>query len=87
MKNITISVDEETYRRARANAAEAGTSVSALVREFLVAFVQEHSQEDVFDQMRRLQDQTLRSIQSRGAGLRGADNVDRDTLHGRDGLR
>lgn len=35
MKNITLKVDDETYRRARVRAAQAGTSVSAMVREFL----------------------------------------------------
>ncbi len=35
MKNITVSIDDETYRQARIKAAEQGTSVSALVREFL----------------------------------------------------
>ncbi len=33
MKNITLSIDDETYRLSRIKAAEAGTSVSALVRE------------------------------------------------------
>jgi hypothetical protein len=32
MKNIAVSVDDETYRRARVKAAEMDTSVSALVR-------------------------------------------------------
>lgn len=35
MKNITISVDDETYRQARIRAAEEGVSVSAMVRRFL----------------------------------------------------
>lgn len=35
MKNITLKIDDETYRKARVHAAERGTSVSALVREFL----------------------------------------------------
>ena len=35
MKNITVSVDEETHRMTRIRAAELDTSVSALVREFL----------------------------------------------------
>jgi antitoxin component of RelBE/YafQ-DinJ toxin-antitoxin module len=35
MKNITVSVDDETYLRARKKAAEQGTSISALVRAFL----------------------------------------------------
>ena len=36
MKNITVSVDDETYRRSCAVATSRGTSVSDLVREFLV---------------------------------------------------
>ena len=35
MKNITVTVDDETYRMARIKAAEQHTSVSALVRRFL----------------------------------------------------
>jgi predicted CopG family antitoxin len=35
MKNITVSIDDETYRRARMKAAEQDTSVSALVKRFL----------------------------------------------------
>ena len=35
MKNITVSVDEETHRMARIRAAELDTSVSALVRGYL----------------------------------------------------
>ena len=35
MRNITVSVDDETYRRARIVAAEQDTSISALVRDFL----------------------------------------------------
>ena len=35
MKNITVSVDDETYRRPRIKAAEHDNSVSALIRKFL----------------------------------------------------
>ena len=35
VKNLTIALDDETYRRARVRAAEAGTSVSAMVKRFL----------------------------------------------------
>ena len=35
MKNITVSVDEETYRKARIMAAERNSSVSRLVRDYL----------------------------------------------------
>ena len=39
VKNITVSVDEETHRLARIRAAELGISVSALVRGFLKTLV------------------------------------------------
>lgn len=32
MKNITVALDDEVYRRARIHAAEQGTSVSTLVK-------------------------------------------------------
>jgi hypothetical protein len=35
MKNITVTIHDETYLLARVNAAWQGTSVSALVRQFL----------------------------------------------------
>jgi plasmid stability protein len=41
MKNITVSVDEETYRRARIRAAEQGTSVSRVVKEELTRYAAE----------------------------------------------
>jgi hypothetical protein len=34
MRNITLSVDEDSYRNVRIAAAHRGTSVSGLVREF-----------------------------------------------------
>jgi len=35
MKNITLKIDDETYRKARMRAAQQDTSISAMVREFL----------------------------------------------------
>jgi hypothetical protein len=35
MKNVTISLDDDTHRAARVRAAELGTSLSALVKEYL----------------------------------------------------
>ncbi len=87
MKNITVSVDDETYRRSRMKAAEAGTSVSALVRSFLVALAQGQMEATGFERLERLQEETLAGIRARGAGLRAADNVARDTLHERDAIR
>ena len=87
MKNITVSVDEETYRRARIKAAQAGTSVSALVRAYLATLNQAPGVETEFDRLRRLQEETLSAIRERGGGLRSRDNMDRETLHERDAVR
>lgn len=35
MKNVTITLDDETWRQARIHAAEHGTSLSALVKDYL----------------------------------------------------
>ena len=43
MKNITVSVDEETHRLARIRAAELGTSVSALVRGYLKTLIRKRA--------------------------------------------
>jgi plasmid stability protein len=37
VKNITLALDDETYRLARIRAAEQGSSVSALVKRLLTA--------------------------------------------------
>jgi plasmid stability protein len=36
--NLTVTVDDEVLRRARIRALEQGTSVNAIVREFLDSF-------------------------------------------------
>lgn len=39
MKNVTIALDDETHRKARIKAAELGTSLSALVKDYLTGLV------------------------------------------------
>jgi hypothetical protein len=38
MKNITVSVDDDIYLKARVRAAEQGTSVSRVVKESLIGY-------------------------------------------------
>ena len=89
VKNITVTVDDETYRQARIKAAERDTSVSALVKGFLVGLI--HGTEgDVNSEFARLaaEEQRLRErLFSAGKGLRAADNLLRETLHDRHALR
>lgn len=76
MKNITVSVDDETYRRARMKAAERDTSVSALVREFLQSL---SKQESEFDRLAREEQELYARIES----FSEAYNLPRDDLHER----
>lgn len=79
-KNITVSVPERVYRRARVKAAQQDASVSALVREFLTRLASEESD---FDRRKRLQDETLATIR----GFSASDRLTRDDVHERDALR
>lgn len=76
MKNITVSLDEETYRRARVRAAELDTSVSALVRDFLTELA---AAETAAEASRRRE----RELRARITNFRAGDRVDRDRLHDR----
>jgi hypothetical protein len=80
MKNITVSVDDDTYRRARIKAAEANTSVSALVKRFLRELGGEESD---FERRKRLQRETLATVRA----FRAADRLPRDVIHERETLR
>ena len=80
MKNITVSVPEEIYRRARVKAAERDSSVSALVREFLRSLGDEESD---FEKGKRLQDEVLATIRR----FRAGDRLTRDAVHRRRALR
>lgn len=80
MKNITVSLDDELYRRARVRAAELGTSVTAVVRRFLTEF---GGAESDFDRRKKLQARTLASIGS----FRAGERLSREDVHHRDALR
>ena len=87
MKNITVSVDEETHRLARIRAAELDTSVSALVRRFLRSLVGERVEgertETQAERRRRLLNEVLADFDARGVGLHMADNLPREALYDR----
>ena len=71
-----MTVDDEVYRRARIRAAQADTSISALVRGYLMQLA---GQEDANAQLKELQDKTLRKIKK----FRAADRLDRAAAHER----
>jgi predicted CopG family antitoxin len=80
VKNITVSVPEDVYRRARVMAAERDSSVSALVKEFLTGLGREESD---FERGKRLQDEVLATIRR----FRGSHRLTRDAVHRRRAVR
>ena len=76
MKNITVSVDDDTYRRARMKAAEQDTSVSALVKRFLAELA---SGESDAERLKREE----RELRARIATFKAGDRLLREDVHGR----
>ncbi len=76
MKNITVALDDDTYRRARIIAAERDTSVSALVKDFLVGLGSEESE---VERLKREE----RALRERVTSFRASDRQSRDELHDR----
>jgi len=80
VKNITVSLPDDAYRRARIKAAERDTTVSALVREFLLRLGEDESD---YERRRRLQTEVLASLKDFRAGNR----VTREEAHERNARR
>jgi len=76
VKNITVSVSDDVYRRARIRAAEIGKSVSALVAEFLNSLSERETE---FSRLEAKQ----RRIQSEIVHFRARDRLSRDEIHDR----
>jgi hypothetical protein len=77
MKNITVALDEEIYRRARIKAAERDTSVSALVKGFLVELASE-------EPASRALEREEHELRARIRSFSAANRLSRDDVHGRD---
>lgn len=87
MKNITVSVDDEIYRRARIKAAEQSSSVSGLVKGFLIRLVEDTSGESEFDRLAREEKELREELRQRKVSLSAAHHLKRDELHDRHALR
>jgi plasmid stability protein len=82
--NITVTVPDDVYDAARLRAAEARTSVSALVRDYLIRIAAQGSE---FERLTALQQTTLTQIRERRAGYSASGRLSRDEVHDRDALR
>jgi len=76
VKNITVSVDDSVYRAARIRASERGTSLSALVAEYLRVLATEEAE---FTRLEAQQHEVAEQIVRFSAGER----LDRDVVHER----
>ena len=76
VKNITVSVDDDTYRLARVKAAERDTSVSALVKGFLTGLA---ADDGTFARLAHDEE----ALRQRIRRFRAGDRLSRDELHDR----
>jgi plasmid stability protein len=76
VKNITVSVPDDVYRDARIRAAERGSSVSALVGEYLRSLADREAEFSRLEAQRR---RVLDQIDRFSAG----DRLGRDEIHDR----
>lgn len=96
MKNITVSVDEETHRLVRIRAAELETSVSALVRDYLRGLAcgrlavdgdGRRPVESPRERRRRIMDEVFEDIRATRSGFSSSENIAREALHERRAVR
>lgn len=80
MKNITVSVGDSVYHRARLRAAEQRTSVSAIVRKHLEEIAAEETEHE---RLRRQETEMLQQIAQRRTGFSASQRSSRDELHDR----
>ncbi len=76
MANLTLAVDDQLLLRARLRALEQGTSVNALLREYLEAFAGARK-------ARRQAVSELLDMSTRAESRRGDRRWTRDELHDR----
>ena len=76
MKNITLSIDESVIHAVRLYAAERGSTVNALVREFLTGIAQRE------DRARNAR-QRIRELSERSTARIGPRTWTREELHER----
>lgn len=87
MQNVTVTIDDETYRLWSAKAASAGVSVDELIRACVADAAKREAAELRFERLQALQEEALAAIHARGGDFRAADNIPREALHERDAVR
>lgn len=76
MANLTIAIDDEALKKARLKALEQGTSVNALLRDYLESYAGVHGRQQ---QAARV----ILGLASRSRSRSGGASWTRDDLHER----
>ena len=91
MKVISVAVDDETHRLARIRAAQRGTSMSAMVRDYLLQILDDggdRSLEETEPQRRaRMLDEVMARFEAEGGGLDASERLSREELYDRNAAR
>jgi plasmid stability protein len=93
MKNVTISLDDHTHRRARIRAAELGKSLSGLVRDLLEnldgaagpgeEIMPSGITRSEFERLHREELELRKKLLEKPTGFRASDRLTRDEVHDR----
>ena len=88
MRNITISLEDEVYRKVRLLAAERDTSLSGLVRQLVTEAT---GKETEFERSRLRQNELIEQFRRKqresGQYFNAADRLSREEIHDRNALR
>ena len=91
MKVISVAVDGEIHRLARIKAAQKGTSMSAMLRDYLLQILKEDGDrppEETEPQRRaRMLDEVMARFEAEGVGLSASERLSREELYDRHASR
>ena len=87
MKVISVAVDDETHRLARIKAAQKGTSMSAMLRDYLLQILKEDGdqppEESEPQRRARMLDEVMARFEAEGVGLSASERLNREELYHR----
>ncbi len=91
MKTISVSVDDEIHRQARIKAAQMGTSMSAMLRDYLLKILEEGGdfppQETEPQRRARKLDEVLERFKREGIGVDTGQILTREEIYNRNAAR
>ena len=87
MKTISVSVEDEIHRQARIKAAQMGTSMSAMLRDYLLKILEEGGdfplQETEPQRRARKLDEVLERFKREGIGVDTSQILTREEIYNR----